>query len=146
MVVAGNLIFFILIFLGVIPALAICLQIWLSKRESKWYGLILPILSFIQSLIVSSSILLFSAVSTSSGTVTSCQMNGLTGEESCITEAVTTPQAEHSNNEVVSTLASAGATFVVFNIPTGINLLIYRHCRQSLKKKNDLSKMAVLDL
>ncbi len=145
MVVAGRLIFFIVIFMGIIPALFIFLQIWLSKRESKYYGLILPTITFIQSLVMALSILVFSAA-TSSGEITTCQINESTGEETCITEQMPNTQTEESNDEVVSILLSAGTVFLTCNIPTGINLLIYRHCRNSLKKKNDLSKMAVLDL
>ncbi len=145
MVVAGKLIFFIVIFMGIIPALFIFLQIWLSKRESKYYGLILPTITFIQSLVMALSILFFSAA-ISSGEITTCQINESTGEETCITEQIPNTQTEESNDEVVSIVLSAGTVFLTSNIPTGINLLIYRHCRKSLKKKNDLSKMAVLDL
>lgn len=38
--------FFVLIFL----VLIVLLQVWLSKRESKWPGLALPIISFLISL------------------------------------------------------------------------------------------------
>lgn len=38
---------------------AIFLQIFLSKKKSKWFGLILPTISFIYSLLMISSIVVF---------------------------------------------------------------------------------------
>ena len=40
----------------------ILLQIFLSKRESKWPGLILPLLSFLYSLLMACSAVAYSAV------------------------------------------------------------------------------------
>ena len=38
---------------------AIFLQIFLSKKKSKWFGLILPTISFIYSLLMISNIVVF---------------------------------------------------------------------------------------
>lgn len=42
-----------------VVALVVWLQIFLSKMKNKWLGLILPILSFIYSLIMVSGIVVF---------------------------------------------------------------------------------------
>lgn len=42
-----NLLIILIIMVG-----AICLQIFLSKRESKWFGLILPFIAFAYSLVI----------------------------------------------------------------------------------------------
>ena len=53
-----NVLFMFVLFLFVV-ALVVWLQIFLSKMKNKWLGLILPILSFIYSLIMVSGIVVF---------------------------------------------------------------------------------------
>lgn len=48
-----------IIFLALLlPAGAVLLQLWLSRRESRWAGLVLPILSFLLSLLIPLSLIL----------------------------------------------------------------------------------------
>lgn len=56
-----NVLFIFVLFLLVV-ALVVWLQIFLSKMKNKWFGLILPILSFIYSLFMLLSIATFEAM------------------------------------------------------------------------------------
>ena len=51
-----------MLFLLIFVAGGILLQIFLSKRESKWPGLILPLLPFLYSLLMACSAVAYSAV------------------------------------------------------------------------------------
>ena len=53
-----NVLFMFVLFLFVV-ALVVWLQIFLSKMKNKWFGLILPILSFAYSLLMVLSIVTF---------------------------------------------------------------------------------------
>jgi membrane protease YdiL (CAAX protease family) len=108
----------------------VTLQIFLSKRESKWAGLILPIISFGISLIAGLGILLFSVAT---GTTTSI-VDGEIIEQT--RQIASTP----------SIIFSAIYVFLLYNIPTGILLAIYAACRGKRKKQRDLEKMSVQDL
>ena len=55
MEIAAKTTIVLLIFLLVFVAGGILLQIFLSKREGKWPGLILPLLSFLYSLVMAFS-------------------------------------------------------------------------------------------
>ncbi len=52
MVFAGRIMIGFLVFLLVFLVGGIFLQIFLSKRESRWPGLVLPLLAFLQSLLL----------------------------------------------------------------------------------------------
>lgn len=52
MVFAGKIMIGFLVFLLVFLVGGIFLQIFLSKRESRWPGLVLPLLAFLQSLLL----------------------------------------------------------------------------------------------
>ena len=62
MKIAAKTTIVLLIFLLVFVAGGVLLQIFLSRREGKWPGLILPILSFLYSLVMA-----FSAVAYNGG-------------------------------------------------------------------------------
>ena len=123
-----------LIILAVLLALGvgiIILQIFLSKKENKWLGLILPFVSFIISLMVLLGVLLFSA---STGTMTTT-VDGEIVEQA--TRQITTTS---------SIIASAVYVFLLFNVPTGVLLAIYAACRGKHNKKRAIEKMSVQDL
>ena len=117
-----------LVFLLAIFAGAIVLQVFLSKKESKWLGLILPIISFGISLLAMLGILFFAA-STSTLTVN--------GE---IVEQIT------QTGSASAIIGSAIFTFLFCNIPTGILLAIYGGCRSKRNKQRALEKMSAQDL
>lgn len=124
--IAVNL--FILLALG---AGGIVLQIFLSKKESKWAGLILPIISFSISLMVLLGVVLFSAVT---GTTT------LTENGEIVEQTVT------QIGDMSTIIASSVYIFMLYNIPTAILLAIYAACRGKHKRQRDLEKMRVQDL
>lgn len=124
--IAVNL--FILLALG---AGGIVLQIFLSKKESKWAGLILPIISFSISLMVLLGVVVFSAVT---GTTT------LTENGEIVEQTVT------QIGDMSTIIASSVYIFMLYNIPTAILLVIYAACRGKHKRQRDLEKMSVQDL
>lgn len=47
-----------IIFLALLLAGSVLLQLWLSRRESRWPGLVLPVLSFLLTLLIPLSLVL----------------------------------------------------------------------------------------
>lgn len=47
-----------IIFLTLLLAGSVLLQLWLSRRESRWPGLVLPVLSFLLTLLIPLSLIL----------------------------------------------------------------------------------------
>jgi len=120
------LVFFLAVCAGVI-----ILQVYLSKKENKWLGLILPFISFGISLMALLGVLLYSAATGTSTLISN-------GE---IIEQTTTQIASAS-----SIIFSAIYIFVLYNIPTGILLAIYASCRGKRNRQRALEKMSVQDL
>jgi len=124
-----------LIFLLAIPIGAIFLQIHLSKKENRWLGLILPLITFAISVIA----VLGMATYTQEGQTT---------------------LLEYVDGELISTIVSEGGireaipgaiggviyTFVIMNIPTIILLVIYKAVRNKQNRRHDVEKMSVQDL
>jgi len=109
----------------------IVLQIFLSKQESRWPGLVLPIISFCVSLLAALGIVFFSAY-------TSTETSTINGE--VIQQTVT------QIGDIYSAIASAIFTFLFFNIPTILLMAIYMGYRSKRKKQKALEKMSVQDL
>jgi hypothetical protein len=116
-------------------ALGIALQIFLSRRESKWLGLILPFISFCFSL----TALLGIAVSTTvrTGSFTTSETGEVAGRAA--ESVINAPVADGLPFMILS-------TFVIYNIPTAVLLLIYLACREKRKARRALEKMSVQDL
>jgi len=119
------------IFILVAAAGIIILQVFLSKKESKWPGLILPIISFGISLLATLAILLFSV---NKGTMAQT-INGEIVEQT-VTQI----------NSISSIIGGTAFVFVLCNIPTGILIAIYAASRGKRKRQRDLEKMSVQDL
>ncbi len=115
----------------ILGAGGICLQIFLSKKENKWAGLILPFVSFGVSIMALLGVLLFSA---HMGTMTTT----VNGE----IVAQTTEQIASMS----SIIGSAVYIFILHNIPTAILLAIYAACRGKRHRQRALEKMSVQDL
>jgi len=128
--VSGFLIILLAVCAGVI-----WLQIFLSKRESRWPGLILPGISFLASLIGVIGIAALSAVRTTTSTQ-------LFTENGVVVEQFST-WITGSPASVVWTVLYV---FLLCNIPTGVLLAVYAACRSKRKKLRDLGKMSVQDL
>ena len=113
----------------------IFLQIHLSKQESKWLGLILPIISLSISLIVVSSMAVFIQPAT------------LTLTEFVDGELVTTVINEGTDRETISgAIGAVIYTFIFMNIPTVTLLIIYNLVRGKQNRNRDVEKMSVQDL
>lgn len=110
----------------------IYLQIFLSKKESKRLGLILPIISFVLALI-------FAVVSSFSYSATTSFSEVKDGEIVIVEEIMT-------EEDKGSSLFAAFILFIYYNILTIILLMIYFICRNSINKKKALEMMAVQDL
>jgi len=140
----------------------VILQVYLSRREGKWPGLILPMATFSLSVIPFVAILLFSIAGTSTS-VTSHAV--LTAEEMVELEAqrmeayriadygspqpVVTRHLHDEGNIAMSSsgsVAFASVSFMVTNIPTAILLIVYAVCRDKRKKLQALNRMSLQDL
>ena len=131
MTVTGALVVISLIALAVFAGL-IVLQIFLSKKENKWFGLILPGLCFTVALFSLVGMLLFSAASSTTHVM-------VNGEIIVVEQAVTQGQA-------AAIIANAVFTFLLMNIPTVTLMIIYAACRSKQRSKRALDKMSVQDL
>lgn len=110
----------------------IFLQVFLSKKENKWLGLILPSLTFIYSLITVFSHDFFtkstSVVTNSNGEV--------------INETTTITGSDH----FLEAMTTIVPMFVMTNIPTLIFLFIYYINRKKFIQREQLNRMTIQDL
>jgi cytochrome bd-type quinol oxidase subunit 1 len=126
-----------LAFLGVlIVMLLVCagivvLQIYLSKKENKWAGLILPIVSLSFALIAAIGIVGFFAH---------------TGTQTATVDGEVIERSVNLITPAFSIVASAAYAFLLYNIPTIILYVIYASCRGKHKRQRDLGKMSIQDL
>ena len=121
----------ILIVFLVFCAVAIILQVFLSRRESKWPGMILPIICICISVVAILGLVAFS-VNTAAYTAT---------ENGVVTEQTVTQIADTS-----AVAWTAVITFLLFNIPTAILLVIYKVSRGKKSRQRAVEKMSVQDL
>ena len=126
-----NTVIILLIFIGLI-----ILQVFLSKRNNKWLGLILPLIFLIIAIFASIAMPIYTVTSESSVVYSE---NGQVVEE-IISPAVT------DRPSLPTILATIIPIFLIWNIPTLIFLGIYGVCRDQMKKNGDLNKMNVMDL
>lgn len=126
-----------LIVLLALGAGTILLQIFLSKKENKWLGLILPILSLCISLIAVFGIAAFTTITTTPQVVNE---NGIVIQEAA---PETTTQPIQSTSSLIFTV---GSVFLLYNIPTAVLLAIYFGCREKQRQKKALEKMQAQDL
>jgi len=116
----------------------ICLQICLSKKENKWPGLILPIVFFCFSLIVSLGLTGYRL-----SYVTKTQTVDETGE--VISESVSDEnRAQDAGME--SDIGAIISTFALCNISTIVLLALYFAFREKKNQKSALEKMSIQDL
>ena len=125
------------VFVGLIVVLAvfaglIVLQVFLSEKESKWFGLILPGICFTFALFALVGTLLFSAASVTT--------YGMVNGELIVIEQTVAP------GQTAAIIANAVFIFLMMNIPTAILMIIYAVCRSKQRSKRALDKMSVQDL
>ena len=131
MAMMTGLSFILLIFFVVICIGLIVLQVFLSKIENKWAGLILPFSSLGVSLLV-----LFGIIMLTPATMTE-------------TLFVNGELIERTTAQIIPTTTIVGTAvfmFIIFNIPTAIYLAIYAICRDKHSKRRNLEKMRIQDL
>ncbi|MBS4176967.1 hypothetical protein [Lederbergia citrea] len=119
-------IIFTILLLAVFITGAIFLQIFLSKKENKWPGLVLPAITLFFSILAVLGLTFY--------------MPATLTEQSfkIILNAVQIPK--------VATLLAAIYIVILYNIPTAILLGIYYTCRDKLKRNREIEKMSVQDL
>jgi len=124
-----------LIFLFAILAGTVVLQIYLSKKNSKWSGLILPIITFAFSLLAVMGMAAFVEVGTHT---TSQYIDG---------EWVTIVISNGGERQVIpGAIGGAIYTFILMNIPTAILLGMYKAARIKHNRQREMEKMSVQDL
>lgn len=96
----------------------ILLQIFLSKKDNKWLGLMLPIICFCVA-VAGSGYQIYEWSATTYG---------------------------NTNTSAFGWVGAAAAFFFTYNIPTVILLVIYFACRGKQRRKKALDKMNVQDL
>ena len=126
------------VFLAVIIGL-IFLQIFLSKKQNKWLGLILPLMCLIFSLITMGSIATFFSVKGE------LSLQQISPEGEVIEEVIVEQDIEPVGN-LGTTIFQILVVLAIYNIPTGIFLAIYFACREQFKKNSMLGKMNIQDL
>lgn len=131
----------VLVVLGIILGIGamvglIFLQVFLSKKKSKWLGLILPIVSFILSLVIVVSSFMFVSVNKTIST----QLDNI--NESSQTVVLNDSQSEYEYGNLLSTIP----VFLLWNIPTIVFLMIFISIRKQKKLENQIERMKIDDL
>lgn len=118
----------------------VALQIFLSRRENRFLGLVFPIISLLISLIYVFSIAEFTRLTTT-------QSIEINESSSIVTEYIQSQQTEQvQKQDSIQLWFTAGSVFVMGNIPTVILLAIYFGCRGERRKRKALEHMQVQDL
>lgn len=118
----------------------ILLQIYLSKKENKWAGLVLPIISLCISLIAVLNIAAYTTMGSLS--LQTLDENGVVIQE----EVLETPNTTQPVQDTSSLIFTVGSIFLLYNIPTIVLLAIYFSCREKQRQRKALDKMSVQDL
>ena len=135
-----NTIFAMILFVFLIGG-SIGLQIFLSNKQNKWLGLIIPIICFMFSLLTVANIAVYRTITTTSETEI------INGE--AVTHEATTHEVEGSETSKASLgeiLSMVISVFIISNISTLIFYAIYLGCREKRKNNLELDKMSIQDL
>lgn len=121
------------VFVGIIA-----LEVWLSRRKSRWPGLIMPAITFVVSLFLALGVMLFSV----GGAATEVQVvDEETGEVVYQEQTVETEQ-----DWTLGNAAQLGLVLLVGNIPTFVLLGAYYIGREKFRREKLLEKMNIQDL
>lgn len=121
------------IFVGIIA-----LEVWLSRRKSRWPGLILPAVTLVLSLLM---VLGFAAFSRGGATAEMQVIDQETGEIVYQEQTV-----ETEPDWTLGDAAQLGVVLLVGNIPTFVLLGTYYIGREKLRREKMLEKMNIQDL
>ena len=114
------------------------LGVWVSRRKSRWPGLIMPATTFVVSLFLALGVTLFLV----GGAATEVQVvDEETGE---VVYQVQTVEAEP--DWTLGDAAQLGLVLLVGNIPTFVLLGAYYIGREKLRREKLLEKMNIQDL
>ena len=113
-----------LIFLIAFVAAMIILQVYLSRRESKLPGLVLPAITFLGELFILLNVV-------TNVVMTSVADNAVGGVDSY---------------DVFVTVLNTVLTLLVISMPTIVLLVIYFLCRRRMNRKKQIEKMNIQDL
>ena len=116
----------------------IVFEVWLSRRQSRWPGLIMPILSFALSLLLVFGFVAFSAGSATSGLqVSDAETGEIVYQEQRVEEA---------SDWTLGDTVQVGLLLLIANIPTLVLLGVYYAGREKLRRDKLLEKMNIQDL
>lgn len=121
------------VFVGIIA-----LEVWLSRRKSRWPGLILPAVTLVLSLLM---VLGFAAFSRGGATAEMQVVDEETGEIVYQEQTV-----ETEPDWTLGDAAQLGVVLLVGNIPTFVLLGTYYIGREKLRREKMLEKMNIQDL
>lgn len=121
------------VFVGIIA-----LEVWLSRRKSRWPGLILPAVTLVLSLLM---VLGFAAFSRGGATAEMQVVDEETGEIVYQEQTV-----ETEPDWTLGDAAQLGVVLLVGNIPTFVLLGAYYIGREKLRREKMLEKMNIQDL
>jgi len=136
---AGRFVFLIIL-LALVPAGVIWLQVYLSKQENKWLGLILPICSFMLSLL---TVLGMAVYTHNTGFATTYEM--IDGQWVLVEQYEPAPETPIMER-IPGAIGGVIYTFLLTNIPTAILLVIYKAVRNKQNRRREIEKMSVQDL
>ena len=132
------IVLFNMLLLAAVLAGIIALEVWLSRRKSRWPGLIMPIISFALSLLLVFGFVAFSAVSaTSELQVTEAETGEIIHQEQ---------RVEEVSDWTLGDTVQLGILLLVGNIPTFVLLGTYYVGREKLRRDKLLEKMHIQDL
>lgn len=132
MFVLSNIFVLLVIVVGIIIGV-VFLQVFLSKKDSRWFGIIIPAISFFISILIVISIVAYTNI-------------GITSHSTSENGTIIKQEIEDSRSNFVPVVIQAVTTFLIFNIPTVVLISIYAACREKRRRRLDLEKMQIQDL
>ena len=138
-----NLMISVLFLVGII-AVVIFIQIKLSQSKNKYFGLILPIISFLYSVLVVLGIAAFSVTTiTTTDSVMVSEIDEQSGEIIEEPEEIVEVREVDSN---ISGFLNLSFIFLVTNIPTVVLSGVYVSERNKITMRKQIEKMKIDDL
>ncbi len=124
MMIATKTIIIACVILLLVSVGAIALEVYLSRRESKVPGLVLPAITFSGELFILLNVV-------TNVVMTSAADNAVGGVDSY---------------DVFVTVLNTVLTLLVISMPTIVLLVIYFLCRRGMNRKKQIEKMNIQDL
>ncbi|GAB2045335.1 hypothetical protein AGATL06_18320 [Agathobaculum sp. TL06] len=117
----------------------IVLEVWLSRRKSRWPGLIMPALSLMLSLLLVLGGVVFTSIG---GAASELQVVDEETGEVLYEER----RVEQTSDWTLGDTVQVGIILLVSNIPTFVLLGVYYIGREKLRRERLLEKMNIQDL